>query len=96
MNKEETVKDTSEKLLMQVVEYIAKTGIDKEKERELLIELACSLVTASVDMSKNMDSIFHDINETCLEMRNICFAGTFRFKAGDETRVKRIWRDKNE
>lgn len=92
MNQSDNVKDTSENLLIQIIEYINKAEPDDEEREHRLKELACSLVTATIDFNKDIDEIMQDINDTCLDIRNISMAGVLRFKSGDESRVKKIFR----
>lgn len=93
MNQSNNVKDTSEKLLIQIIEYINKAEPDDEEREYRLKELACSLVTSIIDFDKDIDEILKDINETCLDIRNISMAGAYRYKSGDATNVKKIFRD---
>ena len=92
MNSDE-VKKTSEEMLVQIVEYISKTGLNGKDEEILLRELACSLITSSIDFEKNEMELMCDLNQICHDIRDICLAGVLRFKSGDESRVKKIWRD---
>lgn len=92
MNSDE-VKKTSEEMLVQIVKYISKTGLNEKEKNQLLRELACSLITASIDFEKNEMELMCDLNQVCHDLRDICIAGMLRFKSGDESRVKKIWRD---
>ncbi len=92
MSNSDNVKETAEKLLIQIVEYVNKAEPDDEEREHRLKELACSLVTSTIDFEKDIDEILKDINDACLDIRNISMAGALRYKSGDETNVKRIWR----
>lgn len=93
MNSDE-VKKTSEEMLVKIVEYISKTGLKAKDEEELLRELACSLITSSIDIDQKETELIVELNQICLDIRNICIGGVLKYKSGDETRVKKIWRDK--
>ncbi len=60
MNKSNNIKDTAENLLIQIIEYINKAEPDDEERDHRLKELACSLITATIDFSKDIDEIMHD------------------------------------
>jgi hypothetical protein len=90
-NNSANVKETAENLLIQIVEYLNKAEPDDEERDHRLKELACSLITSTIDFNKNIDDILKDINDICLDIRNLSMAGAFRYKSGDETNVKRIW-----
>lgn len=90
MNSDE-VKKTSEEMLVQIVEYIFKTGLNEKDKEKLLRELACSLITASIDFEQDETELIVELNQTCLDVRNICIGGIMRYKSGDESRVKKIW-----
>ena len=95
MNKsKKDVKETSEKLLIQIIEYITKCNLEEKEEKELLREMACSLITASIDIDKSIKELAVEIDQTCHDVRDICFVGLARFKSGDESNAKRIWRNK--
>lgn len=93
MRKNNNVKETAENMLIQIIEYLNKAEPDDEEKDERLKELACSLVTSTIDFNKELDEILKDINDTCLDIRDISMAGALRFKSGDMTNVKMIFRD---
>ena len=92
MSENNNVKETAENLLMQIIEYVNKAEPDDEEIEHRFKELACSLVTSIVDFSKNEDEILKDINDICLDIRNISMAGALRYLNGDMTNVKKIFR----
>ena len=93
MSENYNVKETAENMLIQIIEYLNKAEPDDEEKDERLKELACSLVTSTIDFNKELDEILKDINDTCLDIRDISMAGALRFKSGDMTNVKMIFRD---
>lgn len=92
MNNSDNTKDIAENLLIQIIEYINKAEPDDEEIENRTKELACSLVTSIIDFEKDIDEILMDINDVCLDIRNISMAGAMRYKSGDKTNVKKIWR----
>ena len=90
---ENNVKETAENLLIQIIEYVNKAEPDEKERNNRFKELACSLVSSTIDFSKDKNEILKDINDVCLDIRNISSAGAIRYMLGDETNVKKIWRD---
>ena len=92
---ENNVKETAENLLIQIIEYVNKAEPDDEEREHRIKELACSLVTSLVDFGSDKDriDILNQINEICLDIRNISFGGALRYLDGDMKNVKMIWRD---
>jgi len=93
MSNSDNVKDTADNLLIQIIEYVNKAEPDDEEREHRMKELACSLVTSTIDFNKDIDDILKDINDVCLDIRNISMAGAFRYKSGDMTNVKKIFRE---
>ena len=93
MNKSDDVKETAENLLIQILEYLNKAEPDDEEIEHRKKELACSIVTSIIDFEKDIDEILKDINDVCLDIRNISMAGAMRYKSGDMTNVKKIFRE---
>ena len=93
MSENNNVKETAENLLIQIIEYVNKAEPDDEEREHRFKELACSLVTSTIDFLKDRDEILNDINDVCLDIRNISIAGALRFMSGDMTNVKKIYRE---
>ena len=90
---ENNVKETAENLLIQIIEYVNKAEPDDKERKHRFKELASSLVTLLVDFDKTDTEIICNINTICLEIRDMSKAGALRYKHGDMTNVKKIWRD---
>lgn len=91
MTESEKVKDTAENLLIKIVEYLDSAEPDDEERNNRLSELATSLITAMLDFDKDFDDLVKDINDICNDCRTMALAGAFRYKHGDESRVKKIF-----
>lgn len=91
MTESEKVKDTAENLLIKIVEYLDSAEPDDEERNNRFSELATSLITAMLDFDKDFDDLVKDINDICNDCRTMALAGAFRYKHGDESRVKKIF-----
>ena len=90
MTESEKVKDTAENLLIKIVEYLDSAEPDDEERNHRLSELATSLITAMLDFDKDFDDLVKDINDICNDCRTMALVGAYRYKHGDESRVKKI------
>lgn len=90
MTESEKVKDTAENLLIKIVEYLDSAESDDEERNHRFSELATSLITATLDFDKDFDDLVKDINDICNDCRTMALVGAYRYKHGDESRVKKI------
>lgn len=86
------VKETAEELTIKIIDFIFKTEPDEEEQRHRLLELACSLITATVDLDQDSDHVLQDIFQACEDVKYITTAGVIKYKCGDESRVKKEWK----
>lgn len=91
MTESEKVKDRAENLLIKIIEYLDSAEPDDEERNNRFGELATSLITATLNFDKDFDDLVKDINDICNDCRIMALAGAFRYKHGDESRVKKIF-----
>ena len=90
---ENEIKATSEEMVIKVIEYLRSACKSDKEFDERCLELATSLVTTTVDFDKSVIEIIGVLSDKCHNIRDIAIGGSLRYKAGDETNVKRIYRD---
>ncbi len=90
MNKQ--TKETAEELVIKIIDFIIETEPDEVEQKHRLLELACSLITATVDMDQDTDNVLKDIFRACEDVKYLTTAGAFRYKSGDESRIKKEWK----
>lgn len=86
------VKETAEELLIKIIDFIFETEPDKEEQRHRLLELACSLIMATIDLDQDSDHVLQDIFQACEDVKCLTTAGAIKYKCGDESIVKKEWK----
>ena len=86
------VKETAEELTIKIIDFIVKTEPDEVEQRHRLLELACSLVMATVDLDQDTDHVLQDIFQACEDVKYLTATGAIKYKSGDESRVKKEWK----
>lgn len=85
------VKETSEELLIKIINFIVESEADEVEMNDLLLELATSLVTATIDIDKDMGDIYVDIAQATNDIASMAISGIDKYKSGDTSRVKKTW-----
>lgn len=86
------VKETSEELLIKIINFIVESEGEEVEKNDLLLELATSLVTATIDIDKDMGDIYCDIAQATNDIASMAISGIDKYKSGDESRVKKEWK----
>ena len=86
------VKDTAEELMIKIIDFIIETEPDEVEQKHRLLELACSLIMATVDVDQDTDHVLQDIFQACEDVKYLTTAGAIKYKCGDESRVKKEWK----
>ena len=92
MNEKE-VKRNADEMALKIFEYINSAIPDREKRDRMLIELATSFVTVTIDV--NSDDYIRDINNKCNDIKMISLGGILRYKSGDTSKVMKAF-ERNE
>lgn len=85
------VKETSEELLIIIINFILESEADESEINDLFIELATSLVAATIDFDKDMKDICDDITQATYDIAYMAEIGIKKYKDGDTSNVKKIW-----
>ena len=85
------IKETSEELLIKIINFIVESEADELEMNNLLIELATSLVTATIDFDKDMKDICDDITQATHDIAYMAASGIEAYKSGDTSSVKKTW-----
>ena len=91
----EEIKKNADDMACKIFEFLELSEKDEEERNKRFIELACSFVTATLDVES--DNILDDINKCCDSIRKISLAGVLRYKMGNKERVlKESWKINKE
>ena len=85
------VKETSEELLIKIINFIFESEAEDLEKEHLLLELATSLVAATIDIDKDMGDIYVDIAQATNDIACMAISGIDKYKSGDISRVKKTW-----
>lgn len=77
------VKETSEELLIKIINFIFESEADELKQNHLLLELAASLVITTIDTNKEIEDIRLDIENAIRDIYCMIMGGIGKYKAGD-------------
>lgn len=85
------IKETSEELLIKIINFIFESEADESEINDLFIELATSLVAATIDFDKDMKDICDDITQATHDIAYMAEIGIKKYKDGDTSNVKKTW-----
>lgn len=86
------VKETSEELLIIIINFILESEADESEINDLFIELATSLVAATIDFDKDMKDICDDITQATHDIAYMAEIGIKKIKDGDTSNLKKTWK----
>lgn len=89
------VKETAEELTIKIIDFIVETEPNEVEQRHRLLELACSIIMATVDVNQDIDHVLKDIFQACEDVKHLTATGAIKYKCGDESRVKKEWKTGN-
>jgi len=92
MTKEE-VKNTAEDLLIKVLDYINASDIPGEEKTEIALEMACTLLTVTVDTNDDIVAIVSDIETKFENLKNMAICGMIEYKQGYRDNVKHDFKE---
>lgn len=85
------IKETSEELLIKIINFIFESEAEESERNHLLLELATSLVTTTIDIDRDMEDICVDIAQATHDIAYMAVKGIEAYKSGDTSREKKTW-----
>lgn len=82
------VKNTAEDLLIKIIEYVNTCDIPGVEKSELALEMACSLITTTVDIDDDIAAITSDVNSKFENLRCMALNEIIKYKSGNCENIK--------
>lgn len=89
----EQVKSTAEDLLVKVLDYINASDIPGNEKIEIALEMACTLVTVTIDVDDDIVAIASDIDSKFNNLSAMALAGLINYKNGNRDNVKHDFKE---
>ena len=82
------VKNTAEDLLIKIIEYVNTCDIPGVEKSEIALEMACSLITTTVDIDDDIAAITSDVNNKFENLRCVALNELIKYKSSNCENVK--------